>query len=138
MWPPAPAHEESASFEVQEATGLEALAARPLRRGPLGLPLDAVAKDRRSAPVLRVLLLGGATTTFKWTSFTQRGRQLARGLRQLGPVLGADARAWNTDCRAWCSAPPNDGWSPSVIVHVKYVCSCALRLWRDAAHIAPV
>jgi len=84
----------------------------------------------------RVLFLGGGSTTHRWTSFTQRGRQLARGLRALGRARGADARAWNSACRTWCAWPRGaDAWTPDVIVHVKYVCSCAVSRWRRAAHV---
>lgn len=81
---------------------------------------------------LRVVFLGGERTTFKWTSFTQRGRQLARGLRS----LGADSRAWNAGCDLWCRSQRFKGaWRPSVIIHVKFVCRCALANWRRSVHV---
>jgi len=91
---------------------------------------------RPAVPPPRVLFLSGGTVTFKWGSFTVRGRQFARGLRTLGPVVGADARVWNTGCARWCNRPRGSGeWSPAAIVHIKFPCACALRLWRHSVHI---
>ncbi|CAE7820258.1 ZDHHC2, partial [Symbiodinium microadriaticum] len=97
----------------------------------------AWAREAQGGPP-QVLLLGGGPTTYRWTSFTQRGRQLARGLRHLG-ARGADARTWNGSCRSWCwqigrmSLPGT--WVPDAIIHIKYMCSCAISRWRQAVHV---
>ncbi|CAJ1359691.1 unnamed protein product [Effrenium voratum] len=75
-----------------------------------------------------VLFLSGTSSGYKWGSFTVRGRQVARGLRQLvsiGPEIRA--RAWNQDCSSWCSdfQAYGQNWSsPQVVVHVKFPCKC--------------
>mmetsp|Transcript_83776 Transcript_83776/g.269905 ORF Transcript_83776/g.269905 Transcript_83776/m.269905 type:complete len:762 (+) Transcript_83776:73-2358(+) len=80
----------------------------------------------------RVLFLGGGETTYQWGSFTVRARQVARGLR----MLGLDARTWNSPCTHWCShAARTKEWLPTTIVHVKYICECALAKWRSMVHI---
>ncbi|CAE6918140.1 unnamed protein product [Symbiodinium sp. CCMP2592] len=79
-----------------------------------------------------VLFISGTSSGYKWGSFTVRGRQAARGLRQLlsdGPVIRA--RAWNQNCKTWCDDRRAYGanWSdPVAIVHVKYPCECAMEL----------
>lgn len=77
----------------------------------------------------KILLVGGGETTYQWGSFTVRGRQLARGFR----LLGIDARTWHMDCDSWCRYHQEDSWSPNAIIHIKYVCECALEV-REAIH----
>eukprot|EP00929_Paragymnodinium_shiwhaense_P012977 TRINITY_DN120844_c0_g1_i1.p1 TRINITY_DN120844_c0_g1~~TRINITY_DN120844_c0_g1_i1.p1 ORF type:complete len:598 (-),score=39.03 TRINITY_DN120844_c0_g1_i1:97-1650(-) len=85
---------------------------------------------------LQVLFLGGSTTTVKWTSFTQRGKQLSRGLRSLPPSFHVDARSWNAECSTWCRLHHGtSSWIPNVIVHIKSICRCALALWRHVLQI---
>eukprot|EP00929_Paragymnodinium_shiwhaense_P085943 TRINITY_DN46408_c0_g4_i2.p1 TRINITY_DN46408_c0_g4~~TRINITY_DN46408_c0_g4_i2.p1 ORF type:complete len:682 (+),score=89.05 TRINITY_DN46408_c0_g4_i2:78-2123(+) len=85
---------------------------------------------------VRVLFVGGSLTTTKWTSFTQRGRQLSRGLRALGGNFDIDARCWSAACTSWCKLPMDtSSWLPDVIVHVKSVCRCALGLWKHIVHL---
>ena len=80
----------------------------------------------------RVLFIGGGDTTYQWGSFTVRGRQVARGFRK----LGVDARAWNSPCSAWCQHEQYERtWHPTSIVHVKYICQCAVHGWPRAAHV---
>ncbi|CAE7423861.1 unnamed protein product [Symbiodinium necroappetens] len=77
----------------------------------------------------RILFLGGGDTTYQWGSFTVRGRQMARGLRK----HNIDARAWNWPCKEWCNIEHR--WSPTSIVHVKFMCLCAVSAWPHAVHI---
>ena len=89
-------------------------------------------KDQPWTPRLstrRVLFLGGGDTTYQWGSFTVRGRQMARGFRK----HGIDARAWNWPCKEWCNI--QETWSPTSIVHVKFLCLCALQGWQRAVHV---
>ena len=80
-------------------------------------------------PGRRILFIGGGDTTYQWGSFTVRGRQVARGFRN----RGIDARAWNSPCTSWCQYEQT--WHPTSIVHVKYVCQCAILGWPRAAHV---
>ena len=76
-----------------------------------------------------MLFLGGGESTYQWGSFTVRGRQMARGFRK----KGVDARAWNWPCTEWCNI--EKAWSPTSIVHVKFICLCAVVGWPRAAHV---
>eukprot|EP00929_Paragymnodinium_shiwhaense_P054084 TRINITY_DN27103_c0_g1_i3.p1 TRINITY_DN27103_c0_g1~~TRINITY_DN27103_c0_g1_i3.p1 ORF type:complete len:629 (+),score=108.43 TRINITY_DN27103_c0_g1_i3:146-1888(+) len=112
------------------------------RAGPQAAAEEEKARKASQSPPIvvpraflqQVLFLGGGETTFQWGSFTVRGRQAARGLRQ----IGVDARVWNSPCQAWCDHANEvwdhgDAWTPSAIIHIKFVCECAIKGWRHAA-----
>eukprot|EP00929_Paragymnodinium_shiwhaense_P090294 TRINITY_DN50441_c0_g1_i2.p1 TRINITY_DN50441_c0_g1~~TRINITY_DN50441_c0_g1_i2.p1 ORF type:complete len:810 (-),score=100.86 TRINITY_DN50441_c0_g1_i2:218-2647(-) len=89
-----------------------------------------------------VLFMSGTSSGYMWGSFTVRGRQAARGLRKLwsrgGPRMRA--RAWNQNCEVWCKQYRALGpqWSsPTVIIHIKYPCNCAMELLAEkgALHV---
>ena len=92
-------------------------------------PMQHPLKAAGILPTRRILFIGGGDTTYQWGSFTVRGRQMARGFRK----HGVDARAWNSPCTAWCQHEHT--WYPTSIVHVKYICACAVEGWPHAAHI---
>ncbi|CAK8986759.1 unnamed protein product [Durusdinium trenchii] len=87
---------------------------------------------------MEVLFLSGTSSGFKWGSFTVRGRQVARGLRQLLPIgPNIKARAWNQDCTNWCSdvAVYGKNWSnPAIVVHVKFPCKCAMEVLANRSN----
>ena len=91
---------------------------------------------------MEVLFLSGTSSGYKWGSYTVRGRQQARGLRRLLP-MGPEvrARAWNQDCTTWCSDREVYGqnWSnPSIMVHVKFPCKCALEMFTADSTWTPL
>lgn len=49
----------------------------------------------------------------------------------LGAVRGAPFAIVN----ASLSPLRRDEWKPDVIMHVKYICTCAVRLWPRAVHV---
>eukprot|EP00927_Polykrikos_kofoidii_P040508 TRINITY_DN34612_c0_g1_i1.p1 TRINITY_DN34612_c0_g1~~TRINITY_DN34612_c0_g1_i1.p1 ORF type:complete len:958 (+),score=86.73 TRINITY_DN34612_c0_g1_i1:88-2961(+) len=110
--------------------GLEPLA-KSLAQGG-----EALASALCQLDGLEVLFMSGTSSGFKWGSFTVRGRQAARGLRQLrprGPAIRA--RAWNQNCSAWCSYRTARGpefSNPAILVHIKYPCRCAIDILAQA------
>lgn len=102
-----------------------------------------------------VLFLGGGENTPQWAAFSLRGRQVARALRVHGRY---PAQVWQHNCDAFCDylhtghvlvrrAPTSEGAVQAgdvslrrarLLVHVKFVCLCALRLLPQARHILDV
>lgn len=126
-------------------------------RASLFLCRGSECAERRAVGVLGrppgVLFLGGGANTPQWAAFSLRGRQVARALRV---HTGCDAQVWQHNCEGFCNylngqivvrnnlhtegdTQAVEGSLPArLLVHVKFVCPCAMRLMPGAKHILDV